>query len=380
MRKNQRLLLLFLLFSKRLLKRVSFWLLLGAAPLLVWGLEKLSTGESGVLHILLCQENREDPLSGEITGRLLSGKSVIQYELVERQEDACAMVESGQGDAAWIFPDGMQERLNRFTGGEYWEGGLLRVVEREDNVALRLAREKLFGALYSHASYSLYRSFVHDDLGLEADEETLLQGYESGAVEGSLFQHVYANGYGYPPDAAGQDYLVAPVRGMLALLVLLGSLTGTMYFLRDREQGVLDAVPYAGRERYLYLHQLTVTGIVAVAVLAALRLSGVFMGWRREAVWMTVYVVMCMCFCRLLRRLCGTLRRLAVTVPVLMLASFVLCPVFFPSGQWKALSYLLPPFYYLNGVYDGSYVFKMIFYCVFISAVDFAGAKILPEH
>jgi len=371
MKRIRRSFLLFLLYSKRQFKKVSFWILLGAVPLLALGMRKLSAGESGMLHILLCQENPSDALSGEITERLLTEESVIQYTLVQQPEEARTLVASGSADAAWIFPDEMQDRLDRFTGGEFPEEELVCIVEREDNVALRLAREKLFGALYSHASYALYRNFICKDLALETGEETLLQCYEDTAVEGSLFQFSLANGGSEAPDMGQQNFLVTPVRGMLALLVLFCELTATMYFLQDREKGVLDAVPRQKRRKYLYLHQFTVTGAVAAAVLAALYLSGIFTQWYREMVWMAVYIPMGMGFCSLLQRVCGKVRRLAALIPVLMLASFVLCPVFFFVPKLRMLSCLLPPFYYLNVVHNGSYIYRMILYCAVVFAIDF---------
>lgn len=364
--------MVFLLYNKRLFKRISFWLLLCAVPLLALAMRYLSFGESGMLHILLCEEDPADVLSGEVTGRLLTEKSVIQYTLVQQPEEARSLVESGRADAAWIFPDRMQERLDRFTDGNFQEEGLIRVIEREDNVALRLAREKLFGALYPHASYSLYRNFLLKDLGLTASEDMLYRIHENTAVEGSLFRFSVAGGDSEASNAMQQDFLVTPVRGMLALLLLLCGLAADMYYLRDQEKGALEAVSLQRRRRYLYLHQLTVTGAVAVVSLAALRCSGIFTIWHREILWMTVYIAMCMGFCSLLQRLCGSLHRLAALIPVLMLISFVLCPVFFSMRQMKALQYLLPPYYYLNAIHNSNYLYGMFFYCFLTWGIDLA--------
>lgn len=370
MEKIRKTLLLFLLLSKRLLKKMSFRLLLCGVPLLALGMRTLSAGDSGVLHIVLCRENMSDELSGEILGRLTGERSVIQYTLVEQPEEAYAYVESGRADAAWIFPDEMQENLDRFTNGGFREEGLIRIIEREDNVALRLAREKLFGALYSHTAYSLYRNFVRSDLGLAADEDTLLRSYESTAVEGNLFRRAYVNGGSGEADISTQDLLVTPVRGMLALLLLLCGLAATMYFQQDQEKGVLDGTPLRRRRKYLYLCQMSAVGMMAVAVLAAMGLSGISGKWYREIIWMAVYAVMCMGFCSLLQRVCGNLRRLAALVPVLMLLSFVLCPIFFSVGKLKLLSCLLPPFYYLNVIHNADYLYGMLFYCIIILGID----------
>lgn len=369
MKKIRKTLLLFFLFSKRLLKRISFWLLLCAAPLSAAGMRKLSAQESGMLHILLCQEKPSDSLSEEIVDRLLTEKSVIQYTLIEREQEAYALVQSGEADAAWIFPGELQEKLDQFTAGERWEG-LIRIVEREDNVALQLSREKLFGVLYSHASYSLYQNFIRKDLEMEADEDTLLRNYENAAVEGSLFRFAFVNGDRGESDAAQQNFLITPVRGMLSLLVLLGALTGTMYFLQDQEKGVLDMIPHQRRRGFLYLHQFTVTGYMAAAMLTALYASGVFTRGYTELAWIVVYVIMCAGFGSLLQRICGSLRRLAAVIPILMLLSFVLCPVFFSLRQLKALPYLLPPFYYLNAIHNEAYFGRMICYCIIVYGID----------
>lgn len=377
MKKIKRALLLFVLFSKRLFKKGSFWLLLCAVPLLAIGMRSLSVGESGMLHILLCQENPSDPLSGEIAAKLLTEKSVIQYTLAEREEDAYRSVELGEADGAWIFPDEMQMQLDRFTAGELWEDGLIRIVEREDNVALRLSREKLFGVIYPYLSYSLYQNFIRKELGIEADEETLRRDFESSAVEGSLFRFAYAGGDGGTSDAAMQNYLVTPVRGMLALMVLLSGLAATMFFLRDREKGVLDVVPFHKRRGYLYLYQFAVMGYVAIAMLAALYICGVYVGAYREVIRIAVYAAMCAGFCSLLERICGNLYRLAAGIPILMLLCFVLCPVFFSVRQLKLLQYLLPPFYYLNAIHNESYFYRMILYCIIVYVIDIITQK--PE-
>ena len=370
MKKLKRTLLLFVLFSKRLFKKISFWLLLCAVPLSAAGMRSLSKGESGMLHIILCQENPADPLSKELITQLLMERSVIQYTLVEREEDAYKLVELGEADGAWIFPDEMQKQLDRFTAGELWGERLIRVVEREDNVALRLSREKLFGAIYPYISYSLYQNFILRDLGMEADEEMLRKDFESTAVEGSLFRFAFAGGDSEAADSAQQNYLVTPIRGMLALTVLLCGLASTMFFLQDQEKGILDVIPFCKRRGYLYIYQFAVMGYVALAVLGALYISGVFMGVYREVIWMAVYAVMCAGFCSMLQRICGNLRRLTAGIPILMLISFVLCPVFFSVRQFKAIQYMLPPFYYLNVIHNESYFYKMVFYCIIVYVID----------
>ena len=65
MRRIKQSILLYVLFSKRFLKKISFLLLLLAVPVLVFCLKNVSGQESGILHIVICLEDEEDE-----TGRL----------------------------------------------------------------------------------------------------------------------------------------------------------------------------------------------------------------------------------------------------------------------------------------------------------------------
>ena len=372
LRKMRKVLLLYGLFCKRLCKRVSFWLLLCAAPVMALGMRNSDTGESGVLHILLCPENPSDALSGETAEQLMTEKSVIQYTMTERVEEAVALVESGKADALWIFPDRLREKLAQFTGGRLWEEGIIRVVEREENAALRLAREKLFGALYPQISFSVYKDVICEESEWKEEEEVWLENYGSVEVEGSLFRPVLLDGEDTIFPDTEQSFLVMPVRGMLALLVLLCGLAGTLYFLQDQEKGVLDAVPLRKRRSCMYLYQLSSAVMGSAAALPALYFSGVFTNWLREIVWMAAYVLLCVGFCSVMQRVCGDMRKLASLVPIIMLLSFVLCPVFFSVRQANPFSYLLPPYYYLKGIYNNNGILMIWVYCAAALGFDMA--------
>lgn len=72
-------------------------------------------------------------------------------------------------------------------------------------------------------------------------------------------------------------------------------------------------------------------------------------------------------FCGICRRVCGSALKLGASIPILMLGMFALCPVFFTVNKLKVLQYLLPPYYYLNGVqrgFSGSYVIWMTGYAL----------------
>ena len=179
----------FMLLQKRLLKKGGFLLMLCLAPLLAAGVGRLSTEPAGIATIALYLPEG-DASAQEISERLLNS-GILRYLLCGDEEEARTQVETGEADAAWIFPEDLSERLeelgNKRRVRPGWTG-----VERKDSVPLILGREILSSAIYPSFSYQVYAGYVRDELGLaEITDEELRRVYDSVAVEGSLSQWVY---------------------------------------------------------------------------------------------------------------------------------------------------------------------------------------------
>ena len=178
------------LLNKRLLKKRSFLILLLIVPLLVFGMRMIAKQDSGVITIMLCKGETEDKVSEEVVNKLLSSKSVIQYVTTNSKEEAYEAVKSGKVDGAWIFAENMQEQIDKFAESSVKHGGIVTVVEREDNVFLQLAREKLYGELYDYVSFAIYKQYVTTNLGIEEKitEEEFLSAYEEKEIKESNVQ------------------------------------------------------------------------------------------------------------------------------------------------------------------------------------------------
>lgn len=380
MKKLQKSLFWFYLTCKRLVKKAGFLLLLCSIPVMVLAMGLVAKEESGMLNIVLYQENETDELSSKLVEDLLTEKSVLQYQQVFSEEEACAMVEDGKADAAWIFPDDMQEKLEEYIAGAY-DRAFICIVVREDNVALQLSREKLYGALYSYFPYAVYENYVRNELGgTELPEEELRAYYESARVEGELFQLTFLSGEINDANQAEDNYLTAPIRGLLMLVIMLCGLSAVMYYLQDEEAGVFDRVALKNRQKYLYGYELAAMLCAGLTVLLALALSGNFEGLGKELGLMVLYIMMSVGFCSVVKKLCGNLQRLGTCIPLLMIGMLVLCPIFFAVRRFRMLQYLLPPFYYLNAVHNATIVMWMVLYCVIVFIMDFALDKAMNRH
>ncbi|MCM1266778.1 MAG: hypothetical protein NC302_02640 [Bacteroidales bacterium] len=358
------------LTQKRLLTHGSFLLLLVLPLLFSVGLNRLSQEESGLATIALYLPE-EDLLAEQVGERLFGRESAFRFLSCADEEEAVMLVEAGEADAAWIFSGGTEERLRELAGKRRVRP-LVKVVERRDSVPLILAREVLSAAVYPAFSYAVYESYVTRELGLtELEEETLRRTYEDVAVAGSLFQRVYPDGT-TEKTAGDTDYVLAPLRGILAIWLTFLGIAAALLFIQDEERGVYGRLP-AGRRSLAFYG----TGAVflldgTVVLFLCSQFGGAFTDWKREAVCAAVFACCVLAFSNFLRLLCRKPHRLGVILLPLGAAMFALCPVFVNLQNFRAVKLLLPPRYYLLSIHNTCYLYEMAVYTViliFVGAV-----------
>lgn len=350
----------YVLLNKRLFKKRSFLLILCMVPLLMAGMRLAAQQESGIVTVALCMQNPADELSAKVVERLQGSNDVLRYVVCDTEEEARGLVESFQADAAWIFPEDLLECMREAAAHKLVEP-VVTVVEREDNIPLIFSREVLSSALYPDFSYLVYQDFVRDDLGLEADERELKEAYELALMEGSLFQIEYFDGQA----TEDSNYLLAPMRGILALWLVLCGFAASMYFIQDERRGTFSWMPVKHRLWLAFGFHAVLLSDAAAVLLIACGLAGVFTVWYKELLNALLFMGCVMMFCNLLRLLCGTLERLGSCIPILLMGMAVLCPVFINLNRFRPLNYLLPPYYYLQATHSTYHLYLMAAYiCV----------------
>ncbi len=371
MKKLRRFLLWYALLTKRLLRRPSFWCLLLLVPLLSGAMAAVSKQESGIVRVALYCPAEDGPIRRS-ADRLLNADSLVRCTEYPGEDAARAAVQRADADAAWIFRDNAAEELQRFADHRGTRGAVL-VVEREDNVFLRLAREQLAAALYPEASRALFRSFLIDYLDAPEDSpDELIERYYSTGVEDTpiiVFSHLDGSA------VQSGSYLVAPVRGLLALLLILAGLSSAMHYCAD-ERGEIFLRLRSPLRRFLpLLIHFTALLPLGLVSLVALRAAGLLGAWPRELGVMLLYCAAAAAFCEALRRLCRSEARLGALIPVVLAVMLALCPVFFDLHSLEALRRALPPYYYLNAVHNGSFVLQLAAFACIAAALG----VLLPE-
>lgn len=350
----------YFLLNKRLFKKYSFLLILCMVPFLVGGMNLLSQEESGIVRIALCLKNPEDELAAGIAENLMKKDSVLSYVLCGDEEEARRQVTDYEADVAWIFSENFKSDLQKAAADKRCEP-VVTVVEREDNVPLRFSRQILVNKIYSDFSYMVYADFIRDDMGLEKVSDAELQAaYEKMFVEGSLFQMEYLDGQ--REEADDYNYLLTPIRGILALWFVLCGFAASMYFIQDERSGVFSRVALKNRLWAAFGMHAVILSDAAIVLMIALKLAGVFTSWQRELVGILLFAGCTLVFCNLIRLLCRTPERLGACIPILLMGMLAMCPVFINSRSFGVLPYLLPPYYYLKSIHSTYYLYGMVIY------------------
>lgn len=351
------------LIQKRLLCKYSFLLLLVLPLLFAAGLGRLASEESGIASIALYLP-QDDQTAQQIGERLLGRDSVFRFFSCESGEEAVRMVETKEADAAWLFSDETEENLRELAQKRRVRP-LVKVVERKDSVPLLLSREVLSAAIYPAFSYAVYESYVTQELRFtKLGEETLRRTYESVAVTGSLFQAVYSDGS--TAKVREGDYVQAPLRGILAIWLVILGLAAALFYMQDEERGVYGRM--SGARRFLAFY--AVGGIFLLdgtaVLLLCCKLGGVFTEPLKEVGCAAVFAFCVLAFSNLLRLLCRTPRWIGVILLPLSAGMLALCPIFLNLQNFRVGKRLLPPWYYLQSIHDTSYLFEMAVYTVIL--------------
>lgn len=366
----KRLLTWFLLLSKRLYKKVTFLMLLILIPAVVIVYSVVVDGEdSGISTVVLVQEDPADALSAQVIGALQGSSEAVRFTLAASAEEAEARVRYGKADSAWIFPADLDARIRDFIADQKHNNGFVKVIVREDNVMQMLVREKLSGEIFELCARYEYMELMRASVPAFADasDEEILAYYDSVLVEDKLFSF-YQLGVG-ASVSDGNGYLKTPIRGLLGILIVIGGLATSMYYINDLSGGLFGWVAQRklpGVE--LGYQMISMIPMGSVALLAMLG-ANVGTGILKELGVMLLYCLCCGSFCRMLRIWCGSIRRLGIVLPVLSVLMIAACPVFYDLAGLRGIQLLFPPTYYVNAVYNFRYVWYMLIHTLVTSGL-----------
>ena len=373
----------YLLLTKRLLKKPSFWAVLLLVPVMVFGLGLAAQEEAHILRIAVYAEPSSDPLGSRITEELEDLDGVVEYTVCGSEGELRREVALSQADEGYIHPAELTGKMEAYLAGRKnelpYDGHLISVIANEDTIQLQLAREQFFSVLYPYLSELAAEQFTLEQkefAGLNEDyvREQIRGLYREERVEDSIFRFAY--GTDAPEiDPDQNSYLMTPVRGMLSVFVFFTGLTMGMYLMRDRKAGMFQWVRYGKKPLYYWLSILAGTVLGGIAAYLGLWISGTFTEWQGELPRMALLVLASAGFSGILCQLVRNMAVYGAILPLLVLLSVVLCPVFVAFHGLGILKALLPPYFYLNGLHSA----RITGYLAVYALASNAAALLLPR-
>lgn len=366
------------LLNKRLYKKLTFLLILALIPALVMGYGLTAQEESGILTIALAQEG-DDPMAEAVMQDLKENTNLLRFVFCDTPDSAQKMITDGKADAAWIFAEDMEALVYKFVQNQAKKNAFVQIIERSSTIPLKLAREKLSGTVFGHCSATFYLAYIRKNVPQLDDmsDAQLLEYYNNFTEDIDLFEFTYLDGANGSEDAENANYLLTPVRGMLAVIVVLGALAAAMYYIRDEQTGTFALVPQRRKASVEFSCQMIAVVNISAVVLIAMLLTGMAGTFGRELLISVLYAISTALFGMTVRRLCGSLAAVGTALPLLIVVMLVVCPVFFDLGALRALQYLFPPTYYINAVNSNYYLLLMAAYSLALLAVYTLSGKLL---
>ncbi len=333
------------LMHKRTLKRPAFWVILLLIPLLTAALSAVKKDAGIVTAAVYLRGDEEENarLSARLEG---GGEGVIRLLFADSPEEARRAVGEGGADCAWILTR-PADTAKAYAQGSPTEKIL--VIERESNVFLTLARERLFSALLPEIERAV---FARDLLALGADpaptEEEIDSYYHIGAQSEELVEFTDLDGSSIEPA----HYLTSPVRGLLALFIGAAGGAAAVYFAQDEKNGVFLRLTRAGTALLAPASFLLPMLDLAAVSYLALWIAGLLTAPFYEALCLLLYVLAAAALWTLLWALFRGAKALSLDLLFFVLATLALTPVFLQIERLDALSKFLPAYHYLFSIHS----------------------------
>ena len=352
------------LFQKRLFKSYGFIALFLCVVLITVGFKGISSAEHGALKVAVYIDKRGDSLSQEIKAKMERGKSLIRYKFYDSAKEAEEAVEGGKVDAAWIFPKNIAEVIDD-AAIEGYPDPVVRVIQREETVLLSASRNILVSIFYPEYARAVYEAYAHAVLGLSDEEFAFYDDFEHMNVNENLFQVNFAVGGNRALMSEDINYVASPIRGILALWVLLCGFAGAVFIRRDESRGKLALYPLTKipRIRAEFIGVVIFDAIVIMGI--SLFLSGIPTEPLIDILTLILFGICVWLFTVFVSGFCARSESLVVFIPFLMVASMILCPVFITVPKpVEPFAVINPAFFYLRTVTNPAFIVNQLIYFV----------------
>lgn len=370
-----------LIFQKRILKKPMFTITLFLIPALLILLFSFHKTSDSLINVGLYAPN--DYVSKSIIQDLLvSSNSVISFYQCDSEAQLKNDVLKGTAECGYLFPDNFDSALTAYLDEK--EDGIITVLSKEESISTKIVNEILCGKIFSKMTYPILEKFVesqHPEKLSPSGSQQMQSVFAEYCTPQLFLTFEYADGAKneFLNDNKANYYML-PVRGILSVLILVSAISGILMLSSDNKKGTWNLIKIFRRPIFHYFYIFMTILPVTLLSLLAIFVTGTGTTLWYELVLIIIYACFICGFSNLLRGLIRNIYILYGLLPVLVLISLVLCPVFIDLGSMVPgiiiIRIFLPTSYYLEAVYNPVLMLKMSIAALLTSAASlFLDAK-----
>lgn len=344
-----------LLMTKRLMKKPSFIIILVLLPVILVMYRFIITEDDGTIRACVYVPEGSEAFTEKLADNLADAEFSARFYLVDSEDDLYSDVIAGRAEVGYILPKDLKERFLT----KNWDSAVRMVVSDTSQMA-PFVNEFVTVVIYTDMMEEYIADYLVNRSGLELSDEVirpiirenLLKQAGSGSLFDIAYRDYYKNEEVSREEVMAENYLMKPIRGTVALFVLLAGLAGLVFWFQDNAEGRFKVMSHEKRPVINYGSLLLPTALSAIVGMVCILIAGLCENIFLELLTMLLYVIFVTGVCEIIRVIVPSVNAVCAAIPILAIASYLCCPILIDLKKvLPVVSYLrkiLPPDYYLE--------------------------------
>ncbi len=296
----------------------------------------------------LSYDDYEDDTAG-LTDILDHGDpdSLFSFKGFEDMNELRAGVVSGDLECGYVIPNDL---IKRMCDDE--KKRLIPVLTSPKSSLVSLVNETVYAAIFERLSAQVFLDYLKEDSALSdlipdlITEKEILSTQETHQSDGSTFSFLYEN---TPKSHAvsRNAVLLSPLKGLLALVILLAGFTGALTYYNAAEHPIYARFTVRIVMILAPMLLCSLLTFICILIIPGLMEGNIFTEFGK----LILYQLICLVFLLLITTIIRGRSVIYAFMPVYLLSCLIFSPVFIDLGQFmpmmRTLKWLFMSTYYL---------------------------------
>lgn len=356
-----------LLLTKRLLHKPAFIMTLFLIPFLVLLLQgSLQSGDAMLQVSLYTESSDPDSLESVLIAKLAaSSNHTVHFNVCNSISELQTDLRHNRADCGYVFPNHLELELDRHVKQNH---AVITAYHHTGAMETLLLDEMVYRIIYEELAYDIVKQHIQDKKNIKADHR-LYSFYQFYRQEESFIRFEYADGTGNQTlNQQKSNYLLLPIRGICAALILLAAMTGAIFWYEDHERKLFLRLSQSYQTILQFFYSLVPAVLAGICGFAAIALTGFAGQTMQEFLALVLFLAAVSSYSMLLRELLPDAKSYLAAIPLSVICSLLFCPVFADLSMAlpmvKPLRMLTPVFYYLDSIYTVRARWELLCYSV----------------